>query len=692
MAKRKRAGAAKAQDGTTATPRVRSVLMVLKVLQVLQVLAVLVVLNLFVYWGVQRFEFVNWDDSTYLTENANVQAGLSPANVWWALTTGHSPYWHPLTWLSHMLDVTLYGMDPGPHHVTNVIIHVASTLLLFLLLRRMTRETGPSALVAALFAVHPLHVESVAWLAERKDVLSSLLLFVTIWTYLRYVEVRSWRRYLAVVGAYALALMSKPMVVTLPFALLLLDVWPLRRFGAGSEDPAYGDRAGFEGPASGSRAGSGGAAHIDRRPGLQTRQIVVEKIPLIVLALATSIATFIVQKQVGAVANLSALPLPLRIQNALLGYVMYLWTTVWPVNLAAFYPLREIAAWEVAAAAALLLALTAVAFAVRRTHPYVLAGWLWYVVTVAPVIGLMQAGEQARADRFMYVPIVGLFIVVAWGGRVLLRRFALPPRAIAAVASILVIAAAWMARAQAATWADSVTLWRHAAAVTERNYIAYENMGQALREKGQLAEAEANYRKALELAPAHSPGYEAVIHNSLAMVLERESKAEEAREHFDAAVRLSPAFAEARTNLANALAADGAFDQAIVHYRAAIDLKPEHIEPRVGLGAVLLRLRRADEAIPQYREAIRLDPALAQAHNGLGGALAMQGHDDEAMAEYREALRLKPDLPSAHLNVALLLIKRGEIPEARRQLEAALSFDPTYAPALQALQAITPKA
>ena len=667
--------------------------------RVIPILIALLVLNLFVYWGVQRFDFVNWDDSTYLTENANVQAGLSPSNVWWALTTGHSPYWHPLTWLSHMLDVTLYGMDPGPHHVTNVVIHVASTLLLFLLLRRMTRETGPSALVAALFAVHPLHVESVAWLAERKDVLSSFLLLVTIWMYVRYVERPSARRYLAVVGAYVLALMSKPMVVTLPFALLLLDVWPLRRWGRPEGlryVPEWGRPAGLRYVPEGGRPESlryesEDSRDTDRRSaGLQA--CLLEKIPLIVLALATSVATFIVQKEVGAVANLSALPLALRIQNALLGYVMYLWTTVWPVNLAAFYPLRDIAGWEVAAAAALLLALTAIAFAMRRSAPYVLTGWLWYVVTVAPVIGLMQAGEQARADRFMYVPIVGLFIVLAWGGRDLLRRAALPPRAIAAVASVLVIGAAWMARAQAATWADSVTLWRHAAAVTERNYIAYENMGQAQREKGLLAEAEANYRKALDLAPAHSPGYEAVIHNSLAMVLEREGRTEEAHQHFEAAVRLSPGFAEARTNLANALAADGRFEEALVHYRAAIDLKPEYTEPRVGLGAVFLRLRRPDEAIPQYREAVRLDPALAQAHNGLGGALAMQGKDEEAMGEYREALRLKPDLPSAHLNVALLLIKRGEIPEARRQLETALSIDPTYAPALRALQAITPKA
>jgi Flp pilus assembly protein TadD len=292
----------------------------------------------------------------------------------------------------------------------------------------------------------------------------------------------------------------------------------------------------------------------------------------------------------------------------------------------------------------------------------------------------------------MYVPIIGLFIIVAWGGRDVLTRFAVSPRAAAVAATAVVGVAAWAARAQAMTWSDSVTLWEHASRVTDRNYIAFENKGQALRERGQLADAESNYRKALELAPSHSPGYEAVIHNSLAMVLGREGKASEAREHFAAAARLSPGFAEARTNLANALASDGAFDEAIVHYRAAIDLKPEYTEPRVGLGAAFLRLHRAADAIPQYREALRLDPTLAEAHNGLGGALAMEGKDEDAMAEYREALRLKPGLPSAHLNVALLLIKRGDVPEARRQLETALSIDPDYAPARQALLAITPKA
>ena len=637
---------------------------------ILVTLVALVVFNLFVYWGVQRFEFVNWDDPTYLTENSNVRAGLSLANVRWALTTNHSPYWHPLTWLSHMTDVTLFGMDAGPHHVTSLIIHIASTLLLFVVLRRMTREEGPSAFVAAMFAVHPLHVESVAWLAERKDVLSTFFLLATIWFYVRYTERQRIGRYLGVIAAYTLALMSKPMVVTLPLALLLLDVWPLRRLGGPSRGP--------EGPRDSA----------DRRAGL--RACLVEKLPLLAMALVTSVATFIVQRQVGAVAGLAVLPLPLRIKNALIGYVAYLGATLWPVHLAAFYPLRDIAPWEVIAASAVLVLLTALALRLRRTQPFVIVGWLWYVITVAPVIGLMQAGEQARADRFMYVPIVGLLVIAAWGGRALFRRAAVPSRAAAVAAAVLVAAAAVTARAQAMTWSDSVTLWTHAASVTDRNYIAYENLAQAQRERGRLQEAEGNYRRALALAPAHSPGYEAIIHNSLGMVLDREGKADDARQHFAEAVRLSPAFAEGQINLANALASGGAFGEAITHYQAAIQLKPGYTEPRVGLGAALLREGKAADAIPQYREALRLDPTLAEAHNGLGGALALEGKSEEAMTEYREALRLKP-LPSAHLNVALLLIKQGDLPSARQHLEAALSIDPNYMPARQALQAITPK-
>jgi protein O-mannosyl-transferase len=615
------------------------------VLKRLGIVIALIALNVFVYSDVGHFDFVNWDDQSYLTENANVQAGLSWSNVRWALTTSHSPYWHPLTWMSHMLDVTLYGMDPGPHHVTSVIIHTASTVLLFLVFQRMTKATGASAFVAAIFAVHPLHVESVAWLAERKDVLSTFFLFVTIGAYVRYVERPGWRRYVLVIAAYGLALMSKPMVVTLPFVLLLLDVWPLGRIR-------------------------------------NWRPAVLEKIPLFALALGTSLATFVVQKQVGAVAGLGVLPLPTRVANALVGYVTYVWKTVWPTHLAAFYPFRAQPAWQVWTAAAALAAVTILAIRLRGRHPYLFVGWLWYVVTVAPVIGLMQAGEQARADRFMYVPMIGLLVIVAWNGS---PRARIGTQGSWLMGALIVGACAVTAHAQVEHWTDSVALWQHAARVTEGNYIAYENMGQALRERGQLEEAKANYEEALRLAPGHSPGYEAIIHNSLGLVLVRQGKPDEALRHFAEAVRLSPAFAEAHSNYANGLAADGRFADAIVHYRAALASKPDFTEALVGLGGALLREGRAADAAAQYREALRLDPRLAQAHNGLGGALSLEHHDDDAMAEFGRALELKPDLPSAHLNIALLLLRRNDVAGARRQLETALSIDPSYEPARNAL-------
>ena len=611
----------------------------------LGIVIALVALNVFVYSDVGHFDFVNWDDQSYLTENPNVQAGLSWSNVRWALTTSHSPYWHPLTWMSHMLDVTLYGMDPGPHHVTSLIIHIASTVLLFLLFQRMTKATGASAFVAAIFAVHPLHVESVAWLAERKDVLSTFFLFVTMWAYVRYVERPEWRRYVLVIAAYGFALMSKPMVVTLPLVLLLLDVWPLGRIR-------------------------------------NWKPAVLEKIPLFALALGTSVATFVVQKQVGAVAGLGVLPLRARAANALVGYVTYVWKTIWPTHLAAFYPFRAQPAWQVWMAAGALIGVTLVVIRLRVRYPYLFVGWLWYVITVAPVIGLMQAGEQARADRFMYVPMIGLLVIVAWTRW---PRMGIGTRGSWLMGALIVAACAVTARAQTEHWIDSVALWQHAARVTDGNYIAYENTGQALRERGQLEEAKANYEEALRLAPGHSPGYEAIIHNSLGLVLVREGKSDEALPHFAEAVRLSPAFAEAHSNYANGLAADGRFADAIVHYRAALASKPDFTEALVGLGGALLREGRAVDAAVQYREALRLDPRLAQAHNGLGGALSLEHQDDDAMAEFSRALELKPDLPSAHLNIAILLLRRNDVAGARRQLETALSIDPSYEPARNAL-------
>ena len=622
---------------------------------------ILVAINLFIYAAVYRFQLVNWDDSTYVTENPTVLGGLSWSSAWWALTTGHSPYWHPLTWLSHLLDVTLFGTDAGMYHLTSLLLHIANTLLVFELFRRLTGAGGRSAFVAAIFAAHPLHVESVAWIAERKDVLSTFFWLLTMLAYDGYVRDRSWRRYAVMLLFYALALMSKPMVVTLPAVLLLLDIWPLRRMSASAGE--------------------------DRREETWAR-LVMEKVPLFALALATSVATVVIQHRVGAMAGLDALPWTVRAANATIGYVAYLWKTIWPTHLAAFYPLFTISPARVGAAAAVLIAVTAAVLAERRRRPYLLTGWGWYVITIAPVIGLLQAGEQGMADRFMYIPMIGILVMAAWGLPELVAAISIRTWLLPAGASVLVVACAIAARAQAAHWEDSVTLWQHATRVTPESYIAHENLGQALRERGQLDEAEASYERAIVHAPPRSPAYLAVIHNSLGMVLTRKDQPRQALEHFAAAVRLSPNFAEAQGNLGNALVAAGRWPDAIGHYREAVRLKPGYTEPRVGLGGALLKEGRAAEAIPEYREALRLDPGLAEAHNGLGAALATEGHDAEAMIEYTEALRLKPDLPTAHLNVAVLFVKKGDLAQARRHLQEALAIDPNYTPAKEALRAI----
>ncbi|MEO7271886.1 MAG: tetratricopeptide repeat protein [Vicinamibacterales bacterium] len=618
---------------------------------------VLVALNLAVYAQARTFGFVNWDDPSYLTENPNVTGGLTWSSAWWALTTGYSPYWHPLTWLSHLLDVQLFGMDAGWHHLTSVAIHSLTTVLLFLVFRRMTRDGWPSALLAALFAVHPLHVESVVWIAERKDVLSTLCWVLTLLAYVAYVRAPGWRRYLPVMGLFGLALMAKPMVVTLPVVLLLLDVWPLERV----------------------RLATAAAA--------DWRRLVIEKVPLLVLALVTSGATIAVQHRIGAMARFDALPWTVRATNAVVAYVEYLAKALWPAGLAAFYPYHAYAWWQVTGAALILIGLSLAALWQRNRRPYLIVGWVWFLVTLAPVIGLLQAGEQRIADRFMYVPLIGLSMAVIWGVRDVVRATTPARRTLlAGLSGALVAACAVAASAQTSHWTDSVALWQHATRVTPDSYIAFENLGQALRERGQFDESIANYRQALSLAPAGSPAYQAVIHNSLGLVLTRQGRDDQAAVAYTEAARLNPSFAEAQSNLANTLAATGRFKEAVEHYQAAVRLKSDFTEALVGLGSALLQDQRPVEAQAAYRDALRADPRLAEAHNGLGAALAMQGQDAAALPECLEALRLKPALPTAHLNIAALLIKGGRLDEARTHLQTALAIDPGYQPARALLE------
>jgi Flp pilus assembly protein TadD len=573
-----------------------------------------------VFAPVARHGFVNFDDPQYVSENPFISDGLTLRGIAWAFTTGYAGNWHPLTWISHMLDVQVFGLSAGAHHVMNVVLHTASALLLFLLLYRITSAIGRSWFVAALFAVHPLHVESVAWIAERKDVLSALFWMLTIWAYVRYVHRPAVAPYSLVGVLFALGLMAKPMLVTLPVTLLLLDVWPLRR--------------------------------------TNTRRLIREKVPLFTLAIASSVVTFMVQQQAGAVKELASLPVSRRVANALVAYVSYTGKTLWPTNLAAIYPYPDsIAGWQVAAAIAALAIVTWLAVRVRRDHPYVLIGWLWYLVTLIPVIGLIQVGSQPIADRYTYVPLIGLFIIVAWGVPEILARRRVTTTVLATAAVVVVAACVVAARAQVDHWRSSVALWQHAVSVTTDNYRAQGNLGHALAAEGRRDEAIQHYSEAVRIRPSY-----AEAHNNLGLALARQGRIEEAIPHYAEALRLLPDYFEAHSNLGAALAGTGRYTDAINHFSIAARLQPEH---------------------PQAQE------NLVRAHYEFGRALAERGDIDQAIQQFLEALRLDPTNADVHYDLGVMFVRKGDLRAAINRFEEALRIDANHQDARRALDVLS---
>ena len=491
-----------------------------------------------VYAPIRSHGFINLDDPQYVSANPIVIRGLTWDNVRWSLIAGNGFYWHPLTWLSHMLDVQLFGLDAGAHHLMSVAMHVASAVLLFGALNRMTGTPGRSAFVAGLFALHPLRVESVAWIAERKDVLSTLFWMLTVWLYLDYVTLPRRRRMAAVMIAFAGALMSKPMVVTLPFVLLLLDYWPLRR-------------AVLTGPA---RA---------------WWPLIREKLPLFALAIGGSIVTLVMQRDAGAVVSLERLPLNQRFANAVVSYVLYLRDMIWPAKLAVFYPFVAPSFGVLLFAALFLIASAIVAWRLRTRIPYMLVGLLWYLSSLLPVIGIIQAGGQGRADRFTYVPMIGIFIVVAWGIAELAKTLRLP-KVLLPIAAVATLAACVAITArQLSYWHDNVSLWARAVAVTNENYRAENHLGAALDDHGRIAEAMEHYRAALRIWPDYPEA-----HNNLGTAYSGQGNNDGAIKEFSEAVRIKPNDATFRYNLAAVLDAGGRKSEAIEQIRMAIRLRP----------------------------------------------------------------------------------------------------------------------
>lgn len=613
--------------------------------------------TLLVYAPVRHFGFIDLDDPGYVYDNPHVTAGLTWNGIVWAFTTGHAANWHPVTWLSHMLDVELFGLAAGWHHATNVALHVVATVLLFGLLVRLTAAIGRSAFVAGLFALHPLHVESVAWIAERKDVLSTVFWLLTTWAYVAHVApsrsglMRGPGGTIVLLATYALGLLSKPMLVTLPFTLLLLDLWPLNR----AADP-WRVRSWWP--------------------------LVREKLPLLAMAAASSVVTFLVQQQGGAVSSLSVAPWPVRLSNALLAYVVYLRRTVWPVDLALFYPYSmSVAAAPIVIAAVVLAAVTWLAVRLARRSPYLLVGWLWYLGTLVPVIGLVQVGTQSMADRYTYVPLIGIFIAVAWGVINLLAGRARLLVAIGAVAAV--VAAGTAARAQIHHWRDSLSVWQHAVDVTRGNYRAHNSLGAVLGNQGRTAEAIRHFEEALRLGPDRSEAHH--IHHNLGRALADSGRTDDAISHYREALRVKPDFAEAHNNLGLALVRLGRVDEALRHYQEAVRIDPELTVAQNNLGLALYGLGRVDEAIARYTEATRLDPRYADAYNNRGFAHASRGAVDAAIADFSAAVRVRPSFEDARFNLALAFASSGRFREAREQLQAVLQQHPNNELARRAL-------
>jgi len=639
-----------------------------------------------VYWPVTGNDFVNFDDNVYVQANAQVQNGLTLENIKWAFTHTVSGNWHPLTMLSHMLDCQMYGLNPWGHHLTSLLFHAANTVLLFLLLQRLTGAVWRSAWVAALFAVHPLHVESVAWVAERKDVLSAFFGFLTLVFYVRYARPPASgtrpqnfqfyfsRDYWLAAICLTLGLMSKSMLVTWPFILLLLDYWPLGRF--------------------------------------QTRAIrplILEKIPFFGLMIAACFVTLWAQKQEGAVKALNILSVDARCAKAVLSYGRYLLKMFWPADLAVYYPYPKylLIGWLLLAAI-VLTGVSAWFWSQRRSFPFLLVGWLWFLGTLVPVIGLVQVGSQSIADRYMYLPSVGLLLLTGWGAQEFFRRrkrlaFVLPAMAVISVA--LCIAAT---RQQIAYWKNSEILFRHTLDVTMDNDVMQNNLAVTLYEQGRTNDAISGFLEAIRINPGYSSA-----HLNLGKILAGQGRTVEALTELHKAVKLAPADADARRSLGNLLFAEGQTDEAVkqfeeaVHFQtnipeswqalaglllkngqtqaalselqAAVQAMPSNPYIRYQLGNLLLNNGQTDDAINSLQETIRLKPDFYEAHNNLGSLLSKKGRLDQAISEFQAAIRLNPDFADAHYNLGTIYLKQGLNDKAADEFQTAIQLAPGLA-------------
>ena len=647
-----------------------------------------------VFFPMRSFQFVNYDDGDYVMSNREVQKGFSFDGVKWAFTTGHAANWHPVTWLSHMLDFQLFGNNPGYHHLTNLFFHTANAILLFLLIQKWTGATWRSAFIAAVFALHPVHVESVAWVSERKDVLSGFFWLLTMLCYTRYAQSRDkdqagWFDYSIAMAFFGLGLMSKPMLVTLPFVLLLIDLWPLRRLKL---DGGWHEMA--------------------------ESSLLLEKIPFFLMAAASSVMTFHVQREGGAVASMDSLSFIGRLENACVSYLRYAEKIFCPNDLAVLYPHPgSWPWWKISLSVLFILGTLAVAAWQFRCRPYLFVGFLWFFGTMIPVIGLVQVGIQSMADRYTYIPSIGFSLAMVWGIAEIVSRWPGGTKILAIVGIASIVACIPLTIRQLGFWHDSEKLFRRTISVTEKNYLAWNNLGFSL-PKDRVADAMECYRKSIEI----NPNYPDAL-NNLAHALAEQGKVLEALPLYERALVQQPKSADINNNYGNALAEIQQVDRAIQHYLIALASNKNHADAHNNLGIALAMRGQYEESIAHLQRAIELDPGKASAHSNLGNAYAVQHKLEEATVQYQEALRLKPDEaqvhnnlgnvlseqkkyseaiehyelalqlnarnPEAHYNVALALVHLGKSADAIQHLQIALQLRPNYPDAQRQLSLLT---
>jgi tetratricopeptide (TPR) repeat protein len=627
-----------------------------------------------VYWQVGGCDFINFDDPEYVVENSYVNTGLSGDNVIWAFTAFHSSNWHPLTWISHMVDSQVYGLNAGGHHVTNLVLHIINAILLFLLLKAMTGSIWPSAFVACLFALHPVHIESVAWVSERKDVLSTLFWFLTMGAYLRYGQKKTTGMYVATLILFGLGLMAKPMLVTVPFILLLMDYWPLNRF----DRQRYG-------------------------------AVLVEKIPFFLLTTGSCIVTFFAQLNGDSVLGFGNVAMQHRLGNTVLSYAKYIGKMFWPTDLAIFYPFEvEQVNWQIMLAGILLIGMTVFVFRFGKRYKYLVFGWFWYLGTLVPVIGLMQVGAQGLANRYTYVPYTGLFIIIAWGAGDLFVRWRFRRAVLSSVSVVIILVLSVVTYTNVFNWRDTKTLFEHAIEVTEKNlaahhilgdwllrrgqvdesivhnlkvaqinsryFYAYENLGAAYDLKGQTKRAMDYYLKAIEVKP--NTFYANI---NLASRYSEMGDFPRALRHLKTAMSAKPNNADLIGMLAGIYAKSGRFEEALKEYQKVLQLNPNDANICFSMGYVQLQMGRINEAIEYYNRALRIDPELAAAYHGLGNCYFALGQVDKSIDSLNRSLQIKPEFFSAYFDLGIAYYHLKNYEQAARHFEEALRINPDSA-------------